>query len=416
MDINRVDHELHQIRSNTGLLALTEKRSRDKVSGKTSYRVKMTAEKAAKAREKARASLGEEYDRKAADVQRHGEDMKREQVNEDHWYQKEQDFKKSLDFYRTSEDAVNNNIADPEQIRMYQSTTAPQIEQWIEEARERRIKAGTRKNEFSIRKTQMEKALENMIENSGSNHIRLDNNGQPYKHYNAAPSYILQTFKRKEEEVARDVVQMLCSAEKLKSLDMGIAMKLFKEYKECYTNDDEMWDILERIMDNLETNKTSMTRAGLADASLPCLNIEMQVRHHHAMNSAKDTYKKEMAEVASFSHRKKREDQKINRSGKQNSHKGGKPHDRNNTRFNNSGSKKHSQSKRSGRGIEKSYRNNKRSTDFQGGQKNKGGGFRGGRGGKQNFQSRKQFGNKGGDRTPRSQRAKSPNIKKESTN
>ena len=195
----------------------------------------------------------------------------------------------------------------------------------------------------------------------------------------------------------------------------------YKKYiKNSKNKDDEMWDLLEKVLDNMETNKQSMTRAGLADAALPCLNIDMQVRHHHAMTSAKESYKKEMSEIASSFHRKRHSENKINRSKNKtdrfkgsrtsnNRHNKGRSDNRgkhwdNRSRKGRGGHRDgHRDSHRDGHrdGPKNWHRDNKRknNTGFRGGKKNNFGK------GRPNDRSQRA--------PPRQQRSVSPTLKKE---
>ena len=283
MNPEELNHEMEVYTNNTS----SERRPRDKLRAKMTYKTKLPLEKALKSIRLEKNTVGVKYEKRTRDAANFEDDINREDAEEEKWRQAENDYKRFKERFTEATLAISSDTATREQHEVIRHTDEDLIDEWIQNAREKRLKSAKNKHEFMRTKEAIEKELAHIRQDTGANHIRKDADGNYWKTWSSAPCYVMQNIKRSEAEVARDICIMFCTADGLQSTDFKKSVTLLKEYKEVFTSDDEMWDILREIIDYVETNKSHLTRSKLAEACYPCLNIENQLRHHKALEIAK---------------------------------------------------------------------------------------------------------------------------------
>jgi len=306
MDRGQLHHDIEQYRSSASNMSL-DRKPRDVLKSKLTFRIPLTEEQALMARERDRSTVGADYTRRENDLQNHLVDWKRESGDENLWRQKENEFELALMQFRAAVRAREQNRATNDDLRVITELQSEErVKSWIKGARDVRKSHCKAKEEHWNAKVKLDKEMKNLVENQGSNYLSRDANGHAIKVYSSAPGYIVQPSGRGEMEVARELVQMLCNSEGLKGLEYGKTVQCLKDYRECFPEGEEMNIILRNLMDHLERNKAHLTREKLAESCYVVLNLENQLKHVRAMDVVKGADSKDMSELAVYYLRNKR--------------------------------------------------------------------------------------------------------------
>ena len=300
MDRDQLLHEIEQYRTSSSSTSL-DRRTRDGLKSKLQVRIPLSADKLQRAKELEKDSMGIEYVRLDTDIKNHLLDWQREAEEEGRWREKEDEYMECLRQYRNAQDARAENRATAFDINILrQIQSEERVVQWIKMAREVRIKFGKAKDEHWHAKTKLKKELENLVKSHGSNCVTTGADGNAYKVYTSAPGYVLQPSKKTELEVARELVQMLTVSSNLKIIEFKEIIKVLREYKDCFAPLDEMYELVYKVIEHLETNRDHLTRQTLAEACFAVLNIENQLKHAQAMDIVLKSSPKDMQEHAVF--------------------------------------------------------------------------------------------------------------------
>ena len=276
--------------SNTTAHSDAEKKQREKAQADSFYKINISHEKAERIKKLDKQANCRQFNMRENDAKNAFKDFQREKQEESRYRLKEEKYEEALYLYRNAITAIESNKATEEDFLLAKQGSEKKFNDWIAEARERRTYFGDKKEAHWRKKCAIDKELKDYLLVKGGNALGTDDNDENYKIYKSAPSYVTQSLKRSEAEVAKDFATQICLGEKLKKLDYFKMIGLIKEYRDCFTHDHEMYDILQAVYDHVEENKKSLTRERLATACFPALNHKNQGVAIKALRCLDKTY------------------------------------------------------------------------------------------------------------------------------
>jgi len=238
------------------------------------------------------------------------DDYAYDQAEEDRHREQGDKFKKVYQLWKEAKERIDKGEGDQEDVVTLRKGSHDKFQAWIKKSRDARIAAVDRKEKNWARKEKIDTELQRLLSLKGGNAMGIDDNGDPYKIVKAAPSYIKQSLKRPQELVAKDFATNLCYSENLKKLDFTTISKLVKEYQECFTNKDEMFDILGFMWKHIEENKKSLNREQLAYACHPALTKDNQTMSIKAMKTITKNYEFSLPAIKYLENEQREADQK----------------------------------------------------------------------------------------------------------
>lgn len=310
MDERELDYETERY-----LQRLDHKEKSSRMANKNPCRITMGKEEARKLLAlEAEEDSNPAYQRRSLDQTNKNKDYLREGLNEEKYRKKEESYIMALKLWRYADGKQKEGKALSDSERKILKKEKSYLKEGVKVNRSKRIQAGNLKETAWQQKTRIETELKRYRSAGDRNMIEQESEDSWTKIYNNAPKSVLQSLKRSEAEVGREVARQLCISDNLKKLDYNNLYPLLKEYKECYSVKDEMWAVLTKIMEILEQNKASLSRLGLAETCFTILTRENQMLHAKAVDvlMSNDSTKYEMKLQALSTLRSKQ----VNRDGK----------------------------------------------------------------------------------------------------
>lgn len=279
MDERELEYESEQY-----LQRLERKEKSSRMTNKMPCRIEIAPDKAKELLEiESTEDSNPAYRRRNQDLKNKNMDYLREATREQKFRAKENLYERVLKLRKQAEkkEKKGENLSNEEKRVLRKDKI--ELKKKMEKARSSRLQAGNFKEQAWTQKTKIDTELKRYRSAGDKNILEQDETLRWTKTYNNAPRSVKQSLKRSEAEVGRLIALQLCKSDNLKKLDYHQFMPLLKEYRECYSTADEMWAVLTKVTEQIEENKLSLSRLGLAETCYTILTRENQLAHAKAV-------------------------------------------------------------------------------------------------------------------------------------
>ena len=171
------------------------------------------------------------------------------------------------------------------QAKDEKKTSEGAIKKWLIDTRSQRQQISKNRVALNSIRRGMEQDLKLLRRTSTGNSWRTNEAGRVVAYYKSAPKYVIQDLKRSRDEIGREVAQLFTKSENLKKLNLTDVTKLLREYKDVWSTEDTMYNTISKVLENMDINKSDISRMGVVQACWALLSLEVQNKAENAMQT-----------------------------------------------------------------------------------------------------------------------------------